>query len=75
MARPLPKDLEMRIAGVAKRSEVRSVGVLGFMLGTAFGAGLGASVFSVANGSLFFLIGAGSIAALWYFSARRRTNK
>lgn len=45
MARPLPKDLEARIAGAAKRAEVRSVGVFGFMLGTAFGFGLGASFF------------------------------
>lgn len=72
MARPLPKDLEDRIAGVAKRSEVRSVGVMGFMLGTAFGVGLGASVFSVVSGSVFFLIGAGAIAALWLLAAKRR---
>lgn len=75
MARPLPKDLEDRIAGTARRSEARSYGVLGFMLGTAFGVGVGASFFSTGNGSIFFLIGAGGIAALWFFAARRRTDK
>lgn len=75
MARPLPKDLERRISGVAKRSEVRSVGVMGFILGTAFGFGLGASFFSVVGGSFFFLIGAVGVAALWFFAARRRKSK
>ena len=71
MARPLPKDLEQTIAGVAKRSEVRSVGVMGFMLGTAFGVGIGASFYTAESGSLYFLIGAGGVAALWLFAARR----
>lgn len=75
MARPLPKDLEARIAGVAKRSEVRSVGVMGFILGSAFGFGLGASFFSVVGGSVFFIIGAGGVAALWYFASKRRKEK
>lgn len=75
MARPLPKDLEARIAGVAKRSEVRSVGVMGFILGTAFGFGLGASFFSVIGGSFFFIIGAGGMAALWFLAARQKSKK
>lgn len=75
MARPLPKDLEARIAGVAKRSEVRSVGVTGFMLGTAFGFGLGATFFTAVGGTVFFLIGAGGVAALWFLAARRRKKK
>lgn len=75
MAGPLPKDLEKRIAGTAKRSEVRSVGVLGFILGTAVGYGL-ASVFqSVQSRSFFFGLGAVMIAALWLYVARRRKNK
>ncbi len=75
MARPLPKDLEARIAGAAKRAEVRSVGVFGFMLGTAFGFGLGASFFSVIGGSVFFIIGAGGVAALWFLASKRSKKK
>ena len=74
MARPLPKDLEKRIAGVAKRSEVRSVAGMAFILGAAFGFGLGASFFSVVGGTVFFLIGAAAVAALWYFAAKRRKS-
>jgi hypothetical protein len=48
---------------------------MGFMLGTAFGAGVGALFNSAGNGSLFFLIGAVGIAALWFFAARRRSDK
>ncbi len=76
MARPLPKDLEDRIAGVARRSEIRSVGVTGFILGSAVGFGLGASFFSAAaaewSGALLFAIGAGTVAALWFFAGRRK---
>jgi len=76
MARPLPKDLEDQIAGTARRSEIRSVGVAGFVLGGAVGFGLGASFFAAAmpewGGSLLFAIGAGGIAALWFFAGRRR---
>ncbi len=75
MARPLPKDLEMRIAGVAKRSELRSVAAMGFILGTAVGIGLGASFVSAESGSIFFIIGAGSLAALWFLAGRRRKEK
>ena len=78
MARPLPKDLEDRIASVARRSEVRSVGVACFILGGAFGFGLGASFFSAATpdwgGPLLFAIGAGIIAALWFFAGRRHRD-
>lgn len=76
MARPLPKDLEDRIAGTARRSEVRSVGVAGFILGGAVGFGLGASFFSAATpewgGPLLFSVGAGAVAALWFFAGRRK---
>lgn len=75
MARPLPKDLEVRIAGVAKQSELRSVAVMGFIVGTAFGVGLGASFSWAIGGSLFFIIGASSVAALWFFAGRRRKQK
>ncbi len=79
MARPLPKDLEERIAGVARRSEARSVGVMGFILGTAFGVGLGAAFLSaslpVGVETLFFSVGAGGIAALWFFAGRRHKVK
>lgn len=75
MARPLPKDLEERIAGTARRSEIRSVGVMSFIIGSAFGFGLGASFFSavvpVWGGSLLFATGAGAVAALWFFAGRR----
>lgn len=82
MARPLPKDLEDRIAGTARRSEVRSVAVAGFILGGAFGFGLGASFFSAAlselgpewGGPLLFAIGAGVVAALWFFAGRRKSE-
>jgi len=79
MARPLPKDLEDRIAGVARRSEMRSVGVMGFILGTAFGVGIGASFLSASLPAgletLFFMVGAGGIAALWFFAGRRHEDK
>lgn len=75
MARPLPKDLEQRIAGTAKRSEIRSVGVLGFILGTAVGYGLASIFQSVQSRSFFFVLGAVMIAALWFYAARRRKNK
>ena len=75
MARPLPKDLEKQIAGVAKISEVRSVATFAFGLGGAFGFGLGAAVFGAIGGSLFFLMGAGVVAALWYLASRRRRDK
>jgi len=75
MARPLPKDLEDRIAGVARRSEMRSVGAMGFILGAAFGFGLGASFLSTSLPAgvetLVFSVGAGGIAALWFFAGRR----
>jgi len=75
MARPLPKDLEDRIASTARRAEIRSVGVMCFIIGSAFGFGLGASFFSAAlpewGGSLLFVIGAGTVAALWFFAGRR----
>ena len=75
MARPLPKDLERTIAGTAKRSELRSVAVMGFMGGTAVGIGIGASFSSAIDGSLVFLIGAGIVAALWFFAGRRRVEQ
>lgn len=75
MARPLPKDLERRIGGVAKRSELRSVAVMGFIVGTAFGFGLGASLFTAIGGSFFFIVGAAAVAAIWYFAGKRRKAK
>jgi len=75
MARPLPKDLEDRIAGTAKKAEVRSVGVFGFGLGVAVGFGLGATVFGAVSGSLFFMVGAGVVAYLWYLAAKRSKTK
>ncbi|WP_262695602.1 hypothetical protein [Kordiimonas aquimaris] len=75
MARPLPKDVEQQIAGMARRSEARSVGVMGFMLGIACGVGIGASFVPADSGSLFFLIGAGGVAALWLFAALRRKQQ
>ena len=77
MARPLPKDLQDNIAGTAKKSEVRSVGIFGFGLGAAFGFGLGAAVFrdaSDGNGS-YFLVGAGVLCLLWFLTSRRRVEK
>ncbi|MBL4838220.1 MAG: hypothetical protein JKY34_11655 [Kordiimonadaceae bacterium] len=75
MARPLPKDLEEQIAGVAKKAEVRSVATFSFGLGGAFGFGLGAAVFGAIGGSLFFLMGAGVVAVLWFLASRRRRDK
>lgn len=75
MARPLPKDLEQEIAGTARRSEIRSVAVMGFIGGTAFGVGLGATFTSAINGSLIFIVSAGIVAALWFFAARRHKEK
>ncbi|NVJ97359.1 MAG: hypothetical protein HWE25_04350 [Alphaproteobacteria bacterium] len=71
MARPLPKDVEAKIAGTAKRSEIRSVGVWGFILGSIFGFALGGAAFGTTGGNLFFLAGAAVVASLWYLSARR----
>ena len=75
MARPLPKDLEDRIAGTAKRAEVRSVGVFGFGLGAAVGFGLGATIFGAISGSLFFMMGAGAVGVLWFLSWKRSKTK
>jgi len=75
MARPLPKDLEERIAGTAKKAEVRSVGVFGFGLGVAVGFGLGAAIFGAVSGGLFFMIGAAVVAYLWFLASRRRKTK
>jgi len=75
MARPLPKDLEDRIAGVAKKAEVRSVGVFGFGLGIAVGFGFGAAIFGAVSGGLFFMIGAGVVAYLWYLASKRSKAK
>lgn len=75
MARPLPKDVEAKIAGTAKRAEVRSVGVWGFVLGAIFGFALGGAVFGATDGNLFFLAGAAVVASLWYLAAKRRKDK
>jgi len=75
MARPLPKDLEERIGNAAKKSEIRSVGGTGFILGTIFGFGMGAAIFGAVGGTLFFMLGGGVVAALWYLAARRRKKK
>jgi len=75
MARPLPKDLESRIAGTSKKAEVRSVWVFGFGLGTAFGFGLGAAFFSTAGGGLFFILGAAVVGALWFLATKRYKKK
>jgi len=75
MARPLPKDLENRIAGTAKKAEVRSVWALGFGLGTAFGFGLGAAFFGAIGGGLFFALGAGVVAVMWFLASKRRKAK
>ena len=72
MARPLPEDLEKQIADTAKRSEVRSVGIWGFILGLAFGFGLGAAFFSETGSSFFFALGAAVIAAIWWLVAKKR---
>lgn len=72
MARPLPKDLEKQIAGVAKQSEIRSVGGWGFITGSIFGFALGGAVFGTAGGTVFFIAGAAVVALLWYLAARRR---
>jgi hypothetical protein len=73
MARPLPKDLEAKIAGTARRAEVRSVGSAGFILGAIFGFALGAAMFGTSGGSSFFMLGASVVAVFWYLAARRRT--
>ncbi len=70
MARPLPKDLEMQIAGTAKNAEAKSWGFMGFALGTAFGFGLGAAFFTAIGGIGFFAVGAGVIGAVWYMASR-----
>lgn len=75
MARPLPKDVEQDIAGLARRSEIRSVAVMAFILGVAVGVGIGASFISAERGSFYFLIGAGVIAALWLLAAQRRKQQ
>lgn len=75
MARPLPKDLEDRIAGVAKKSEVRSVGIFGFGLGVAVGFGLGAAIFGAVSGGLFFMVGAATVAYLWFLASKRSKTK
>ena len=79
MARPLPKDLEQEIAGTAKRSEIRSVAIFAFIFGVIIGFGLGMELggtYSEAvDGSLVFIIGAGSVAALWFLAARRSRVK
>jgi hypothetical protein len=75
MARPLPKDLEDRIKGAAKKAEVRSVGVFGFGLGVAVGFGIAATIFGAVGGSLFFMLGAGGVAFLWYLASKRRKTK
>ncbi len=72
MARPLPKDLEKQIAGAAKRSEIRSVGGWGFILGAIFGFALGAAMFGATGGSSFFMLGAAVVAVLWYLASRGR---
>ncbi|NVJ71072.1 MAG: hypothetical protein HWE08_11995 [Alphaproteobacteria bacterium] len=75
MARPLPKDVEEQIAGTARRAEVRSVAIWGFILGGIFGFAIGATMFSAGGGSIYFMLGAGVIAALWYLAAGRRKDK
>ena len=74
MARPLPKDLE-NIAGAAKKAEVRSVGIAGFMLGTAFGFGLGAAFFSSAGSTFYFVIGAAVVGVAWWLATRAAKKK
>ena len=75
MARPLPKDLEERMAGTAKKAEVRSVGIFGFSMGAVFGFALGAAVFGAFGGSLFFMMGAAVVGVLWYLASKRRKKK
>lgn len=74
MARPLPKDLEDRIAGTAKRSEIRSVGGWGFILGSIFGFALGGAVFGAVGGSFFFMAGAAVVAVIWFLASRRKSD-
>ncbi|WP_417457522.1 hypothetical protein [Kordiimonas sp.] len=74
MARPLPKDLE-NMAGTAKKAEVRSVGIAGFLLGTAFGFGMGAAFFSSAGSTFYFAIGAAVVGIAWWLAARARKKK
>ncbi len=69
MARPLPKDVEAQIAGVARRSEIRSALVMGFMIGTAFGVGLGAVIFRSSDTSWLFAGGAGVLGLVWLLMA------
>ncbi|SDE32998.1 MULTISPECIES: hypothetical protein [Kordiimonas] len=75
MARPIPKDAEDKVGGIAKRSELRSVAVWAFVLGGVFGFALGATMFSGGGGSIYFMLGAAVIGALWYLASGRRKKK
>ncbi|MFC4349797.1 hypothetical protein ACFO5Q_18245 [Kordiimonas lipolytica] len=75
MARPIPKDAEDKVGGIAKRSELRSVAIWAFILGGVFGFALGATFFSKGGGSIYFMLGAAVIGALWYLASGRRWKK
>ncbi len=73
MARPLPKDIEQQIAGTAKKRELISVGFMGFIIGTAFGAGLMMALSAMGSGlnSLWLFAGLGCCIAVYVMLARR----
>ena len=74
MARPLPKDLERQIADTAKKRELVSVAVFGFMVGTAFGAGLMAAISGTDsnNGGLWLFAGLALCLVGYVWLARRK---
>jgi len=74
MAKPLPDDMA-HVAQNARRAEIRSVAVMAFIVGGAVGFGLGRSFPRDGVSHIYFFIGAGIVAALWFLAARRRTQK
>ncbi|WND01580.1 hypothetical protein QGN29_08405 [Temperatibacter marinus] len=70
MARPLPKDVESQIKGAAQRSESLSFLIVGLILGSAFGFGLAAAIFSDDHQEISFLLGFGVVGILWWMSTR-----
>ena len=77
MARPLPKDLEDQIAGAARKSEARSYGVFGFVLGVAVGVGLGVAIAGSggeAASTVGFVIAAGVLGTVWFLASRKKNS-